>query len=181
MKTLIHSIGISALILIGGLTQSSLAQGQDSKDKERIGIYDSRAIAVAFAGSPIQEKELRKLMEERKKAREAGDLETVAKLEAEGKARQVKLEKQGFGTAPVDDILARITDALAEIQKTDGLSAIISKWDETELKKHPGAGTVDVTMKLVDALQPNERARKNAVEIQTHKPISPEEADKIKD
>jgi len=170
-----------ALGVIGGFATSLKAQGNDTKTKERVGIYDSRAIAVAFAGSPAHEEELRPLIEEHKKARETGDLATVAKLEAEGKARQEKLHKQGFSTAPVDDILAHITNSLPEIQKSTGVTAIVSKWDEAELKKHAGAETVDITMRLVDAFQPNARVRKWAIEIQKSKPISIEQAEQIKD
>lgn len=39
---------------------------------------------------------------------------------------------------------------------------------------------MDVTLKLVDAFLPNERQRKSAIEIQKHKPISLEQAEKIK-
>jgi len=172
---------LSVLSVALGLQQSSVAQEKSSTAKERIGIYDSRAVAIAWAGSPAHEKKLGQLMAEYKKAKDAGDLETVAKLEAEGKAGQARLHKQGFSTAPVDDILAHISTALPEIQKSTGVRAIVSKWDEAGLKQHPGAETVDVTMRLVDALQPNERQRKTAVDIQKSKPISLEQAKKISD
>ena len=181
MKPRFSSMGISVWIAMVGLTQPSFAQGEDSKSKERIGIYDSRAIAVAFAGSPMHEKQLRHLLAEHKKAKEVGDLETVAKLEAEGKARQQKAHQQAFSTAPVDEILVHITNALPDIQRTAGVTALVSKWDETGLKKHPGAETVDVTMRLVGAFQPNERQRKRAIEIQKHKPISLKQAERIRD
>jgi hypothetical protein len=181
LKTRFLSTVISVLIVVVALQQSSIAQEKNSKTKERIGIYDSRAVAVAFAGSPAHEKQLRQLMAEQKRAKEAGELETVANLEAEAKARQVKAHKQAFSTASVEDILVHITDLLPEIQKTAGVTAIVSKWDETGLKKHSGAETVDVTMRLVDAFQPNERQRKSAVEIQMHKPIPLEQAERIKD
>jgi hypothetical protein len=88
---------------------------------------------------------------------------------------------QAFSTAPVDDILAHITSALPEIQRTARVTAIVSKWDEAALRKHPGAERVDVTMLLVDAFQPNERQRKSAIQIQKQKPISLERATHIKD
>jgi RNA polymerase sigma factor (sigma-70 family) len=174
----------AAILLIGGAVTLAISQtsgGDKTTSLERIGIYDSRAVAVAFAGSPAFEQELRSLKADYQKANAAGDLETVAKLKAEGKALQIKLERQGFSTVPVDDILAHITNALPEIERSAGVTSIISKWNETELKKHPNAEDVDVTLKLIDALQPNERARKSAIEIQKQKPISLEQADKIKD
>jgi hypothetical protein len=181
MKTLISLIGISALIVMIGLSQLSLAQDEGLKRKERIGVYDSRSIAVAFAGSPVHQKQLKQLMVEHKKAKDAGEVETVAKLEAEGKARQEKLHKQAFSTAPVDDLLLYIENALPEIQKITGVTAIVSKWDQAGIGKHAGAETVDVTMKLVDTFQPNERQRKSAIEIQKHTPIPLQKAERIKD
>jgi len=84
-------------------------------------------------------------------------------------------------TAPVNDILQYITNALPQIQKEAGITVLISKWDEAQLKKQAGAQRVDVTLKLVDAFHPAERQRKRAIEIQNHKPISIKQAEKMKD
>jgi RNA polymerase sigma factor (sigma-70 family) len=178
-------VGVVAILAGGAVTvalsgDKSADAGSSSDAKIKIGVYDSRAIVVAFAGSPAHEKQLHQLMAEHKKAQEAGDLETVAKLEAEGKARQEQMHKQGFSTAPVDDLLVHITNALPQIRKAAGVTDIVSKWDKAGLKRHAGAETVDVTMRLVEAFQPNERQRKSAIEIQKHKPISIEQAETIK-
>jgi hypothetical protein len=171
-------VGLSTPIVMLGLAQPSFAQDNAAKTRERIGVYDSRSIAIAFARSPAHEKELQQLMTEHRKAKEAGDLDKVANLEAEGKAWQEKAHKQAFSTEPVDDLLLHITNALPEIQKAAGVTVLISKWDEAALKKHARADKVDVTLQLVDAFQPNERQRKHAIEIQARKPISLE---RIKD
>lgn len=115
------------------------------------------------------------------KAKERGDKKELAKIEAENRALQSQLHKQGFSTAPVDDLLVCISDDLPKIQKTAEVKKLISKWDKAELAKHPGAEQVDLTMTLVDAFHPNERQRKSAMEIQKRKPISIEQAEKIKD
>src|SRR5690242_3793407 len=70
---------LAAAIVLG--TAARVAQAQDSKTKERIGIYDSRAIAVAFAGSSAFEKDLRQWTAEYKKAKQAGDHVTITRLE----------------------------------------------------------------------------------------------------
>ena len=181
MKLHIPSIGVSMLIVMTGLGHLALAQDKDLKNREQIGVYDSRAIAVAFAGSAVHEKQLQQLLSEHKKAKESGDYEKVAKLEAEGKARQQKAHQQAFSTASVDDLLIHIKPALPEIQKAAGVTKIISKWNEAELRKHSQARKVDVTMKLVDAFQPSERQRRSAIDIQKHKPISIRQAERIKD
>ena len=181
MKLRWHSMGVAALLALVSFPQLGVAQENVARAKERIGVYDSRAVAVAFAGSPAHEKQLRALIEEHRKAKETGDLKKASRLEAEGKALQVKAHKQAFSTAPVDDILAHITNALPGIQRAAGVTALISKWDKAELKKHAGAERVDVTMQLVDAFQPKERQRKSAIEIQKRRPISLKQAERIKD
>ena len=98
------------------------------------------------------------------------DVIGLARLEAEGRAWQAALHRQGFGTAPVDDLLTNISNALPTIQAEAKVTQLISKWNEPELKKHAGAEKIDVTMQLVDAFHPNERQRQHAIEIQTKNP-----------
>jgi len=146
------------------------AQDKTPAVQERIGVYDSRAIAVAYVGSTWQEKKMKELTAQRRNAREAGDTNRVSRLEAEGRAWQSELKQQGFGTAPVDDLLAEIASDLPTIFEAAGVTGVISKWNKTELDKHPHAIRVDITMRLVDAFQPNEIQRKRAIEIQKMKP-----------
>lgn len=138
---------------------------------ERIGIYDSRAIAVAYAGSAGQVKKMKELSARMKKAKETGDTNEVSRLDAEGRAWQAALERQGFGTAPVDDLLAEIAGELPAIRKAADVSRLISKWDKAELNRHPHAERIDVTSQLVDAFQPNAIQRQRALEIQKTKPV----------
>ena len=171
-------VSIATSIVMLGLAQPTFAQDGAPKIRERIGVYDSRSIAIAFVRSPAHERELQQLITEHRKAKEAGELDKVAELEAEGKAQQKKAHQQAFSTEPVDDLLLHITNALPEIQKAAGVTVLISKWDEAGLRKHAGAEKVDVTLQLVDAFQPNARQRKSAIEIQARKPIPSE---RIKD
>ena len=179
MKTRFVATGISILIIITGLTPLSLAQDKKAPNKERIGIYDSRSVAIASAGSPYFKKQFEDLKAKHEKAKAAGDEQEVRKLEAQGQAWQKQMHRQGFSTAPVDDILAHIADSLPKIRESNNVSVLVSKWDKAELAKHPGAEQVDVTMQLVDALQPGDQQRKFAIEAQKHPPIPLEQADKI--
>ena len=173
---------ISIMVLMG-CTQESVSSS--SKTKERIGVYDSRAIAVAFIGSPVfkasEGKKLAEMKTEYDKAKTEGNQKRVAELDAWGKAHQTLLHKQGFSTAPVDNILAQIKDRLPAIKQKAEVSVLVSKWDTKTLAKYPSAKRIDVTMELVDVFNPNERQRKSAVEVQKHKPISLEQAENIRD
>lgn len=140
---------------------ASSAWAQD----ERIGVYDSRAVAIAFAGSPLQAEEMRALKSRHAAAHAAGNAAEVARLEAEGAARQKRLHAQGFGTAPVDDLLAYVAPQLPGVRERAGVSTLISKWDEAALAAHAQAVRIDVTWALVEAFAPSERARRHAREI----------------
>jgi hypothetical protein len=159
-------------VALAAIATSALAQPIPARTNvtERIGIYDSRAVAIAYAGSSFQKAKMNELVSRQQKAKAAGDKREVASIEAEGRAWQAQLHRQGFGTAPVDDLLAHVSSELPKIQADAGVTQLLSKWNQPELKKHAHAGQVDVTMKLVDAFQPSERQRRSAIEIQTKKP-----------
>lgn len=154
-------------VAVATLTPTVRAQ---SNVTERIGIYDSRAVAVAYAGSSFQQAKMSNLARQQQEAKAAGDKKEIARLEAEGRAWQAQLHRQGFSTAPVDDLLAHISIDLPMIQTDAGVTHLISKWNKPELKKHASAEKIDVTMKLVDAFHPSERQRHHAIEIQKKKP-----------
>lgn len=139
--------------------------------RDRIGVYDSRAIAIAFAGSPAQRKLLEPLRAAQQRAKQAGDQAEVARIDAQGRALQEQAHRQAFSTAPVDDLFEFIADALPEIRRAAGVATLISMWNETELARHPDAERVDVTSALVDAFHPLDRQRKVIEEIRKKKPL----------
>ena len=122
-----------------------------------------------------------KLINTNDKAKAEGNQTRVAELEAWGKALQIRLHKQGFSTAPVDDILKHIKDKMPEIAKSAGVGPIVSKWDKETLAKYKSAEQVDITMALVDAFHPTEGQLKAAIDIQKKTPISLKEAENIND
>ncbi|MBD3869409.1 MAG: hypothetical protein IFK94_14910 [Acidobacteria bacterium] len=128
-----------------------------AEEPQRIGVYDSRAIAIAWAGTEPFITEMKDLRTRHQAATEAGDTELAEKLAAVAVARQEQMHYQGFSTAPVDDILARFDEPVAAALETAGVAIIISKWDEEGLDRYPDAERVDVTMDLVLAMNPNER------------------------
>ena len=92
------------------------------------------------------------------KARATGDMELVAKLESIGPELQKRLHEQGFGTAPVDDIISRIEGALPGIAAEAEVDVIVSKWALDY--SVPTAQFVDITYLLAAQLDPNERTLK---------------------
>ena len=84
MKTQLIRLLIAALTLIHCVS----AEETDAEEIKRVGIYDSRAIAVAFVGSELYNatvgKEKAEKMAEYKKAESEGDQEKLAELKAWG-------------------------------------------------------------------------------------------------
>ena len=141
-----------------------------------IGIYDSRAIAVAFVGSKVYKSTVGKEMNEKmtayNKAKAEGDKGKVKEFEKWGKTHQALLHKQAFSTASVDNILKHIASKIPEIKKQAKVDILVSKWDAQALEKFKSAKKVDITMLLIKAFKPNEKQKKSAIEIQKHKPVS---------
>lgn len=137
-----------------------------------IGIYDSRAIAVAFAGSAAHEAKIREMREGMKRAEAKGDEQEMRKWKRLARDAQERMHYQGFSTEPVDDILALREPEIKELMQDKGLAAVVSKWDKKTLRRHKGARQVDVTEDLMVLFHPKERQKKSAQEIQKVKPYS---------
>ncbi len=170
MKTPTASLLFCLCALALGASRSLAAPESVAAADSRIGVYDSRSIAVAYAGSPVHEQRLATATAERRKARAAGDAVTVSRIEAEGEAQQKHLHRQAFGKEPVDDIFAQIPAEVAAVRTAKDVALLVSKWDEAALAAQRGRETVDVTEALVDALHPNERQRQRALEIWAQPP-----------
>jgi hypothetical protein len=132
----------------------------------RIGVFESRAIAVAFASSKFgtQPKEL---MEEYRKAEAAGDKKRMEELKGRGKKRQDKLHLQGFGRVPVDDLLAPVKDRIADVAKAAGVDVIA---DDVSFAA-PGVEKVEVTDAIVKLYDPSEKTLKTVAEIKKTVPL----------
>jgi ribosomal protein L12E/L44/L45/RPP1/RPP2 len=135
--------------------------------KLRVGTYDPRAVAVAYAASETFQKQLKQKMQELKEAEAKGDAKRARELKGWGESRQWLLHLQGFAGAPVDDILATVKDRLAAVAKAAGVAVITSKAD------YSGADveTVDITDQLVKLFNPSEKTLKTIRELRKQPPM----------
>jgi len=158
------------------------AAGQTVK-RLRVGTFDSRAVALAyyrkFCRSPEFVARLKKLKEERDQAKAAGDQEKVKRLEAEGRGEQERSHSQVFGSAPIDEIMAKVKDQLPTVAKKAGVDLIVSKWSLAY--RSPDAEFVDVTEPIAKLFQPDEQTLKMIRDLPKHQPLSAEELRKHKD
>src|SRR5262245_46738177 len=128
MRHIAILIGAAILALLVWL----VANGEPVKPervntKIRIGTYDNRAIAVAYAASkwnPVREK-----MAEYQAAKKAGDAARQKELEAWGEEQQRVLHFQGFGRVPVADLLKPFEKQIMKLADDKQLAAITMQCD----------------------------------------------------
>jgi hypothetical protein len=134
----------------------------------RIGTYDSRAIAVAYARSAHLQAVHADLLQRRARAQEGGDESLVREIEAEGGALQLRLRLQGFSTAPVDDLLDAVRDRLPEVARGAGVTAITRSVDYHESTVE----IVDVTDALVALFDPDSGVLSTIAELRAQAPLA---------
>lgn len=144
-----------------------------------LGTFDSRAVATAWIRSAAfreylggQRKDIQSAID---RAKTAGDRALAAELEALGPGMQSRVHAQGFGTAPVDDVIARIADRLPAIAAKAGVDVIVSKWAITHGRD--AARTVDVTDLLVAEFAPDDATLAVIRELVKSEPVPLDQLD----
>ncbi len=135
----------------------------------RVGTFDSRAIAIAFAHSDLLREQHRGLMTELDQAKAAHDEKRVAELQSTGQALQRLLHLQGFSTGSVINLMDRIKNGIPGVAREAGVLVIVSKWEV--MYRDPAIEYVDVTMPLAMKFNPNQRGLKLIEELPKHEPI----------
>jgi len=135
----------------------------------RVGTFDSRAIAIAYANSEMGGQYLRSIREKYNKAKEEGDEELTKELGAWGPAYQQVLHQQGFSIACVKEYLEKVEDDLSKVAQEAGVDIIVSKWEV--MYKNPPIEIVDVTSHLVKLFNPNERGLKSIEGLLKQEPV----------
>lgn len=178
MQSKLHRISLGAVALSALVTfcpfdaRPAAAPGAGL----RVGTFDSRGLAVAYTRSAAfseyletQRAHIRKAMQV---AEKQGDADLHKALAALGPAMQDRVHRQGFSTAPVDNILARIEDRLPALAKQAGVDLIVCKWDVTW--QADGAETIDVTELLTREFAPDARTAKVIHELCKKPPVPAE-------
>jgi hypothetical protein len=175
LGTVIALIGISAM-----RAEPAAGDAAQTTKPLRVGTFDSRAVALAyyrkFYRSPEFNAQLKKLKEAHDQAKAAGDEEKAKRLEAEGRGGQAHSHAQVFGSAPIDEIMAKIKDQLPQIAKQADVEVIVSKWSISY--RAADAQFVDVTEPMAKLFQPEESTLKMIRELPKHSPLSAEELKK---
>ncbi|MEN6307185.1 MAG: hypothetical protein ABFD91_05455 [Anaerohalosphaeraceae bacterium] len=177
----ITGLGMAAgVVLVMGMV-SQAVHGQDKTVVKplRVGVYDSRCVAVACAPTEWWNTQVREKMKEMEAAKAAGDEQKIKELEQWGGQHQQKAHRMAFGTASVKELLTSVAKELPAIAQVAGVDMIVSKWQIDYQVE--GAEYVDVTDAVVALYKPSEKTLKTVESVKKTKPISEEEILKIKD
>lgn len=179
MKIQFLVLFVVVCVLSGCRSEAVHESKSEVKGVHRIGIYDSRALAVAYCNTPMHKRKIQQLVEAVEEAKAKNDPVSIREKEAALRAEQDRLHRQGFSTAPVDDILALLQERIPAILQKNRIEQVISKWDRKSLEPFAQADTVDVTDELVQELHPNEKQWQAAMEIQKHDPVPLDQIDEL--
>lgn len=166
---------VGLALLVAGITAwTPRVQGSAGEPRGLVvGTFDSRGVLFAYVRSDAFQRYLAAQKEDVgraiERARAEGDRELVAALEALGPAMQERIHRQGFGSAPVDDVLAHIEDRLPAIAEELGVDVIVSKWEL--VYSAPDARFVDVTERLATELGADEEMLRGLRELCAKPPV----------
>jgi len=133
----------------------------------RVGVYDSRAVVIAFTHSAAGKADLEKLMARYKAEK---DETARAALEKEGAALQDRRHRQGFSTASIADVLEHMKGSLPTVANQAHVDVLVSKWDVAFQKE--GVEFVDVTNEMVAPFQPDENVKKMIESLSKVEPMA---------
>ena len=128
------------------LMTAATASAQAQTNKLRIGVYDSRAVAAAYANSTEFQETLKAVRADYEKAKAANDEKRMKEIDSRMKLQQRWLHERVFSTGSVVGIVAKVKGALSGVAKKTGVHAIVSKWELNY--QEPDVEVVDVTENL---------------------------------
>ena len=135
----------------------------------RIGVYDSRAVAVAYANSKEFQFAMKPAQDDFLKAKLAHNVDRMKELQDKMRLAQRRLDEEAFSTGSVNSIMATLKNSLPSVAKEANVDIIVSKW---ELNFRPANSEIeDVTDKLVALFHTSEQGWKWAKEIQQRPPV----------
>jgi len=159
---------LAAMIAAAAFCGAPPTAAQDAQPL-RIGVFDSRAVALAYGNSDEFQRIVQGMRADYDKARAANDDARAKQLETEGQWSQVRMHQQGFSTGPVSGLLAKVKDKLPAIAAQAGVALIVSKWEVQFM--NPAVQTVDVTLPIVKLFNPSDRLLAWVAELKNQDPV----------
>jgi hypothetical protein len=155
---------IGLLVAIGSV--AALIIGCASRASVRIGVYDSRAIAIAHGNSSEGRGFIMNMMTEMSKAKAQKNDSLMQHIEKKAQTYQVLSHLRAFSIGSVADILEKHKAEVDRVAKEAGVQVIVSKFELIYIGE--GTETVDVTIPLARIFKPSEQAMQTISGIQEH-------------
>ena len=156
-------------ILLTALAFIILSASAVTAEKLRIGVYDSRMIAVWHFNSSEYQKEMQDMRTSYDKAKQDKDYDKIKELEEKGPLTQRILHDKGFGRGSTATIIEKKRDELETLVKNENLVAVVSKWELNY--SNPDIEIVDVTLNLLGILKAPEHLIKMYDEMKKQPPV----------
>ncbi|MBE0644361.1 MAG: hypothetical protein IH600_09805 [Bacteroidetes bacterium] len=154
--------GILAILITSAGMQIATAQ-------MRVGVFDSRALALARFRSADYDNPLKGMMQEMKAAKESGNDAEIARLNKLGGLHQAHMHDVVFGSGSINDCFAELKDRLSVIANEEHLDMIVSRWETAFVASD--VVLVDITGKLVEYYHPDEVVQKMLEGLKTVEPV----------
>ncbi|MBL9207463.1 MAG: hypothetical protein JNN01_20445 [Opitutaceae bacterium] len=139
---------------------------------ERIGVYDSRAVAYAHFWSADEQRRRDTVIAEGRAAKAAGKdaiFEEKSRLMSD---YQKRMHEEVFSDAPAAEAMAALAGRMPALLGEWGVARLVSQWDTKSLQTVPASSRVDVTEKLIRVfITPDEKQRKVLDSMKTTKPL----------
>ena len=164
------SLLVMCLALFAALMQVSHAGDLSPASPScKIGVYDSRVVALAFYRSAEHMESLKGIQTEYVKAKSENNQERIKELEKEGPWRQVRMHQQVFSTAGILNITSTIQASLKTIAEEAGVIIIVSKWEMPYLAA--AVESIDLTWQIAQLFKPDEQTLIIMEAMKTQDPV----------
>ena len=152
---------------------------QPAPAKVRIGTFDSRAVAIAYARSAMFAPIMKEWKDKYEKAKAEKNEAVIKECEAWGPNYHRLQMLQAFSIASVADILEKVKDQLPKAAQEAGVDILVSKWELAY--QNPSIEVVDVTSHLVKIFNPDNQTLKILEELSKQPPFPLFEALQMKE
>ena len=158
VKTITITLALLTVITSIMMTLQSCQETKDTYELVKVGIYDTRIIALVYYRSEEHSNYISQLKKEREEAMEAGDDELVELINKKGPGMQDLAHKQGFSTLPIPNLLEKIKDSIPVIAERFELDVIMNKWEIIYQKDK--VEFIDISMEMISFFNPSEETMK---------------------
>lgn len=158
------------LILVLALMVPVAVEAQETTQRIRIGVYDSRAVALAYYNRDDHFTEMKRFRAEYELARKADNQKRIAEMDLEAKTRQQIKHARVFSNASIPDIIEGMRSDVERIARSADVTIVVSKWDLGW--SEAGVERVDVTNEMVATFKPNAQVQRWLAGLKDVEPVS---------